>query len=57
MLMSEAIEQYVLYKEGLGEKPRVKKYVLLSFGKYVGLSTQLDCVAERSIPSPERVQI
>lgn len=47
MLMSEAIEQYVRYKEGLGEKPRVKKYVLLSFGKYVGLSMQLDCVAER----------
>ena len=46
MLMSEAIEQYVRYKEGLGEKPRVKKYVLLSFGKYVGLSMQLDCVAE-----------
>ena len=46
--MSEAIEQYVRYKEGLGEKPRVKKYVLLSFGKYVGLSMQLDCVAERS---------
>ena len=28
MLMSEAIEQYVRYKEGLGEKPRVNKYVL-----------------------------
>lgn len=25
MLMSEAIEKYVRYKEGLGEKPRVKK--------------------------------
>ena len=50
MLISEAIEQYVRYKEGLGEKPRVKKYVLLSFGKHVGL--EKPCARDPRSPVP-----
>lgn len=48
MIVSEAIELYVRYREGLGEKPRIKHYVLISFGRYIGLGMRLECITEVS---------
>ncbi len=46
MSISEAIELYVCYRTSLGEKARVKRYILLAFGKYVGPEILMDNITE-----------
>ncbi len=46
MKVNDAITQYIDYRGNLGEKVRTIKYLLLGFGKYVGLDNGLDTITE-----------
>jgi len=46
MKVNDAITQYVDYRSNLGEKVRTIRYLLLGFGKYVGLDNELDAITE-----------
>lgn len=46
MKMNDAITQYIDYRNNLGEKVRTNKYLLLGFGKHVGLDDELDAITE-----------
>lgn len=44
MKVNDAITQYIDYRGNLGEKVRTIRYLLLGFGKYVGLDNELDTI-------------
>lgn len=44
MRVNDAITQYIDYRNNLGEKVRTIRYLLLGFGKYVGLDNELDAI-------------
>lgn len=46
MKVNDAITQYIDYRSNLGEKVRTIRYLLLGFGKYVGLDNELDAITE-----------
>jgi len=46
MKVSDAITQYIDYRSNLGEKVRTIRYLLLGFGKYVGLDNELGTITE-----------
>lgn len=46
MKVNDAITQYIDYRSNLGEKVRTIRYLLLGFGKYVGLDNELDAIRE-----------
>jgi integrase/recombinase XerD len=46
MKTHEAITQFIEYRSNLGEKVRTIKYLLLGFGKYVGLNNELDTITQ-----------
>lgn len=46
MKVNNAMTQYIDYRSNLGEKVRTIRYLLLGFGKYVGLNNELDTITE-----------
>lgn len=46
MRVNNAITQYINYRSNLGEKVRTIKYLLIGFGKYIGLDNELDTITE-----------
>lgn len=46
MKINDAITLYIDYRSNLGEKVRIIRYLLLGFGKYVGLDNELDTITE-----------
>lgn len=46
MKVNDVITQYIDYRNNLDEKVRTIKYLLLGFGKHVGLDVELDAITE-----------
>lgn len=46
MNVQDAITQYIKYRNNLGEKVRTNRYILLGFGRHVGLDNGLDSITE-----------